>query len=377
MDAAGHSLGWNDDLSLGGASDLWGDPVVAALEDGSYAVAWSDTLIDGDEMGVALRKISPQGEVGPALLAANEKKAFAQRHPDLLWTGQQLVVAWVDDAELFVGPDLRYRLFNAQLQPLSGDLTLAGTAAAEANVALGRWGTSWAAVWRSSLDGQETIEAQTADGQHGSWGPLPAAGPADDRPALLALDASRLLVVFSSRPHEDEPARLSAVVWDPSAADLPEVIPLATPSPELGAAYPALALAGEQVFLSWRTDAQPGRVEAEEVWLAPLQVNVLAGTISLGDIIPLPRQTTHRVGDQRFPALSVTGDVTAPSLVAVWEDWGADHTRVVAEFLPVPVLRLPEGDPENTAEACSDGLDQDGDAAVDCVDADCAGVCTP
>jgi hypothetical protein len=100
------------------------NPVMAALPGGKYAVAWSDFDGDGSDLGVALRLLDAAGELG-SLTAANAQTEFSQLNPDMLWTGSELVVVWEDYSDAVSGPDLRYRRFDQNLQPLSensGDL---------------------------------------------------------------------------------------------------------------------------------------------------------------------------------------------------------------------------------------------------------------
>src|SRR6185436_21055827 len=97
--------------------------------------------------------IDALGELGP-LETANAQREFSQRNPDMLWTGSELVVAWEDYADAFNGPDLRYRLFDADLNPLSDDTVLAASALPEAAVALAPFNNSWAAAYREgTVDG--------------------------------------------------------------------------------------------------------------------------------------------------------------------------------------------------------------------------------
>jgi len=172
------------------------NPVAAALPGGSYAVAWSDFDGDGSDLGVAFRKVNANGSLGP-LGVANAGREFSQLNPDVLFVGNQLVLAWEDYADAANGPDLRYRLFDADLNPLSGDITLAASALPEAAVALAPFNDGWAAAYREgTVDGKENVVVRVGDNTF-RVGPVLGGSP-DDRPALVSLDTTHLLVVFSA-----------------------------------------------------------------------------------------------------------------------------------------------------------------------------------
>lgn len=187
-------------LSDGGYPIDEANPVAAALPDGDFAVAWSDFGGDGSDLGVALRRVKIDGTIGP-LSAANARSEFSQRNPDMIWAGEQLVVAWEDYANAETAPDLRYRLFDANLNPLSTDQTLAEGHQPEGAVSLAPFADGWAAAYREDAGGafagtgQETVVVRVGTKAF-RIGPFPG-GPMDDRPALGELDPTHLLVVVS------------------------------------------------------------------------------------------------------------------------------------------------------------------------------------
>ncbi len=65
---------------------LQSNPVVAALPNDAYAVAWTDFGSDGDELGVALRLVDPRSSTPGPLQHANSRTGFSQQDPDLVWT---------------------------------------------------------------------------------------------------------------------------------------------------------------------------------------------------------------------------------------------------------------------------------------------------
>jgi hypothetical protein len=385
FDVQGKLLGTLADLSQGGGSDLWGHPVVAALDDGSYAAAWTDRFLDGDQLSIALRKVNPDGSLLAPPKVANPLVSFVQKQPDLVWNGSSLVAAWIDESDPFTAPDLHLRLFDANLTPLGEDILLASSEAAEAAVALAALPDSWAAAWRSVVDGQETIEVRTQQGASWSFGPFPAL-PVEERPALVALDASRLLLSYTLSLAPGTPTQLRLVVLDPSAPEQPSPQPLPGGlAPQTwGQAQPSLMVSGAELFVVWRTGAEPGAPSGQELWIRQLGWEPLSGTLQLTGVDhPLPREKIHRTGDQRHPALSLISG-PAPAIAAAWEDVGSgifeekNASRVFVQVDPLPFVRINSGgSPEDNATACSNGLDDNDDGLTDCQDPLCmlAGVC--
>lgn len=341
---------------------LWDPhPVVAPLPLG-HIVAW--TAPDDDHLGVWMRQVPPGEAPLPDPVRVNLAQDFGQSDPDVLWDGQQLVVAWVDASDLDTGYDLHFRTFDANLSPTSGEQKLAATLDAEAHVALAPFQGSWAAAWRALSGGLERIQVR-AGASSWSVGPfLP--GPASDRPSLAQLDPDHLLLVFSegvAAELENAPpsSRVVAAVLslDATGELSPEqvtwVAPLAQGSEGLSQQQPHVLRVGTELWLAWRSEARPGDALAEELWLKPLGWTPPEGT-SLGELelsaeeLPLPRQAVHRPGDQRLPALAGFSLGDQPFLALAWEDLGrvfapagGDH-EVVLQFAPLPLLRL-EGSP--------------------------------
>ena len=327
------------------------DPVVAQLPGGESVVVW--TAPDDDERGVWMRRVAADGSLA-APRRVTTLEDFGQFAPDVLWDGSQLVVAWVDDGDLTTGQDLYLATFSADLTP-QGEQVLAGTTATESNVALAAFAGSWAAAWRADADGLETI-AVRAGSRSWSLGPF-VPGASSDPPALAAVDATHLALVFAEGVSEEGSSapptnRLRVVVLDtasPGAVDLTTTSVLAAVDTNglLAPSHPALVSVQGALWASWRTEATPGQALAEELWLQPLAWSAMTGLDLSAPVVPLPRQTGHQPGDQRRPALAAVGS----SLAVAWEDLGrtfaplgANH-EVVVELAPLPLLRLDEVTP--------------------------------
>ncbi|MBK8994132.1 MAG: hypothetical protein IPM35_00060 [Myxococcales bacterium] len=320
-------------------------PVVAALPGAKYAVAYTDLNADGDGLGIALRTVDAATKQVGALVRANTAKTLGQHDVDAVWTGTELVAAWVDDSKLPIsGADVRMRRFNASLAPVSSEEILANGPAQESGVVLATFGSGWAAAWRSALAGTETIVVKTTGA---SWTvAVTAPGPAEDKPALAELDATHLLLVFS----EGTPARLRGVILDTGSQSVnpfsiaPAVSPYSTDA-SLAQSHPNTVRAGSRLFVAWRSALVPGDPKAEELWLKELAWT--SPTLDLSKVeITLPRWPSHLADDQRRPALAAVG---GGALATAWDDYGRvfgsveGTPDVVAELIPLPILRLPPG----------------------------------
>ena len=369
-------------FSVGSSAVLFANPVLAALPGGKYAAAWTDFNGDGDELGVALRLVDPATPPSGPPAHANTSTDFGQSDPDILYVPPDVVVAWVDHADAFNGPDVKYRTFSESLSPTSGEVTLAGTAASEANVALAPFSGSWVAAWRSTASGSEFVEVVAGGvswtvGTSGMSPFLPP--PADEKPALVELDATHLLVVFTEAT---DPAmtgvantpRLRVAILDTSAPG--PVVGMAVNQmlpgfgdPEIAQSHANAIRVEDKIFLTWRTSRVLGDPNAEELWLAEVEWD--GATLTINEEFPLPRWPDHQLGDQRRPALAAvpsSGALPGGAIASAWDDLGrtfgpiSGTPDVVVELIPVPIVRMSGGGTSPLCGAneilmsCSDGL---------------------
>lgn len=357
FDRDGVPLEKSIDVGKGTTPILDANPVVAALGGGKYGVAWTDFGGDGDELGIAMRTVDgTTGAVGP-LRVANTATAFSQYDPDILRVGSTVVVSWMDDADAINGPDLELRTFDTSLSPQGGQTVLANDPAGEGDVALAPFEGSWAVAWRSAENGLETLHAKVG-GMKWTVGPI-LGGPADDKPALAELDATHLLLVFTEGTDPgntgiyDVPRLRDAIL----ATDSPgptgkfDIVPQVAvySDPTVGLSHPNAVRAGDHVYISWRSSAQMNDLKAEELWLSRVDPTPVDGGViaSFQQEIPLPRWSSHQLGDQRRPALSPSllpwGSGTA--LATAWEEYGGNfgvgegNPDVVVELIPTPIVR--------------------------------------
>jgi len=305
------------------------DPGVAALPGDEFVVAWTD--FDDDELGISLRKVV--GGVGQGKpIVANEDQAFSQSGSDIVFDGNKLVVAWADSHDPTNGPDLHYRVFSPDLRPLTGDQVLAATDAVEDNVVLAGRDGHWAAAWRAGSQGQETIEVQSG-GSHWTVGPfLP--GAANDRPDLIFLDETHLALAFTMGTDPENAGvanvpRLHAAVLDPKTPGptesfeiAPAQLPYAT---QLSVAQtePSLVMAGDHVFVAWRSSALSGDGRGTELWSRRVPFSVSGDTVTL-DLthieVPLIQTAAQREGDQEAFRMAATTLWPNGGVVSVWDD---------------------------------------------------------
>lgn len=323
---------------------LAANPVVASLPSGKVAVAWNDVGADGDGLGVALRLVTPGTTPSGALSFANESRSYGQFDPDVIWTGTEVIVAWVDAASVARGYDLKYRRFDASLTPITAELDLAVTLDAESDPALARFGTGWAIAYRAARGGLETIVA-TSGADTWTVGPrLP--GPSAARPAIAELDATHLAVAFISGRETGDASvpggyelRLAVATVGAPGAVSSIVATTATSPREVN-----LVRVGARTYLAWRAEAIVADPKGEELWLR--EIRLVDGALDMtGTELAVPRHDGHRAEDQRFVGLA--GNTGA--LVVVWNDYAKTVTgatfspEIVVERIPVPILRLGDG----------------------------------
>ncbi|MCA9593471.1 MAG: hypothetical protein KC776_09180 [Myxococcales bacterium] len=328
------------------------NPVVAALPGGKLAVAWTDLNADGSGLGIALRTFDPATSQLGALVRVNTTTTGSQRDVDLIWTGSELVAAWVDDSKLpAAGSDIIARALSANGAPISDEQPLAASTKSESKIALAPFGASFAGAWRVASPTAETIEARAGNTSWTVAAGMPAAS--DDGPALVALDSTHLLLVFS---HDGATtSKVSAAVLDsasPGSTASFDITPLVAPystDSTLGQSQPNVARVGDRVFVSWRSDAVLADVNAEDLWLKEISWSSSGGSITL-DLskpeIALPRWSAHLKDDQRYPGLAATPLLPGGALVAAWDDYGRGFGSVegtpdvVSELIPIPLVRL-------------------------------------
>jgi hypothetical protein len=338
-------------FSTGSTPVLMSNPVIAAVPNGKYVVAYTDFNGDGDELGVALRIVDPASPpIGPPA-HANSTTAFSQYDADILAIPSGLVVAWIDDSNVANGPDIMFRTFDNNLSPTSGEQSLAVTSANEGDVALAPFGGSWAAAWRAGDSGLETLGVRTGSTTW-SIGPyLP--GPVGDRPALAELDATHLLVVYTEGTDPEETgvsngSKLRVAVLDtasPGTVTPSDVTALVSGNEALAQSHPNAIRVGSRVYIAWRTESALGDANAEELWLKLVGFGGAGLDLSSAEI-PLPRSALHRPGDQRRPALAASLLGPEGTLVTAFDDLGKVFTSEgngdpAVEAIPLPLLRLP------------------------------------
>jgi hypothetical protein len=317
------------------------NPVVAALPDGAYAVAWSDFLGDGLDLGIAMRRVEPDAQLGQ-LRSATDAIPFPQIAPDLVWTGEDVVVAWVDYSDAETGPDIRYRRFDANLFPLTEERSLADSNASETNCTLVRFGDDFAAAYRETNGTREESIVVVAQDASFKIGPFPSAG-LDESPALTALDQRHLLVVFSAGANDQSgsPSVLRYAVVDTtgatnlSSSSLP--IDASLQGGTVSLREPAAEATEGGAYLAWTSTPRPSDPAGGEVWLKRLEWDHNADSLSFDAREMLAvRACSEGVGNQNHPVLARTSLPPGGGLTVAWDDEGR---ALGASAAPESVIR--------------------------------------
>jgi hypothetical protein len=332
------------------------NPVIASLPDGGYAVAWSDYSIDGDELGVAVRRLNHLGEPLGATRSASGVRVGAQFDADIVVTADEVVVAWVDHASVTTAPDIRLQRFTHQLGLVGDEETLTDSPLAEGAVSLlATTDGSFAAAWRESSGGLETVVVKWR-GLEYRVEPSFLPPDSDDRPTLVELDDGHLLVAFE-RAWEYEPGTghveyVEAAVVSESGARRVVSYPVAPLHPsyadavEVEQRHVAAVRSGDLVYLSWTSSPIDGDPAGEETWIKELLWDAETEALDISQVeARLPRTTSHRDGDQRAVGIASAPYGTDSALVCAWTDYGrvfgagSGAPDVVSELIPIPILR--------------------------------------
>ena len=336
------------EVGAGAFPSEYADPSIAAIEPNRFVVAWND--LDQGSLDVAMRVVEAgSSAVTGNVVLANATTAGAQQDPDLVWTGSELVAAWTSELAIVA------RRFDAKLVPIEGEEQLSPSGESSGSVALGRFGTGWAAAWRATSDeGQELIRVH-AGSVDWSVGPFVPGAPGE-RPALVELDASNLLVVFSEGTDPFQtgtPAltRLRGAILNVAAPGSTESFALQASNQGFSASEfvsqsrPTLTAVGTKLFLGWETGALTADPLSAEVWVQGLSFDSVAG-LTYGAELPIP-ETAGREGAQRAPAFAASPLLPDGALAIAWEQhaeswpYGA-RPDVVFALRPLP-FELPAG----------------------------------
>jgi cysteine-rich repeat protein len=344
-DAWGAPNGARLDAAAGGLPTSAANPVVAALPSGRFAVAWVDGLQGTPD--IALRSIDVGAPPSGTPSLAHDDSGGIQTDPDILWTGTEVVVAWTD------GFDLKSRRFDRNLTPLETEQRLAATPAFESNVALAPSAGGWAAAWRVVDDqGLETIHARSGSTEWTTHAAYP--GPEGDHPALVSLDDTHMLLVYSVGVYPTDASimsvgRLRIAILDsakPGEVDSTSLAMKTSPyadEPTLAQRRPSAVAVGNRFFVAWEMES-PGDVRfLTDAWFQEITWSEAQG-ISPAHEWRAPRDAA-RFGHQHNPSLASSPLIPDGALIAVWEDDFGDRSSgadadLVLRFRPVPFVTL-------------------------------------
>ncbi|MDX2054199.1 MAG: hypothetical protein SFV15_17495 [Polyangiaceae bacterium] len=344
FDAGGSKVGVDIEVSLGAMPAGDPNPGVAALPSGRYAVAWTD---NNGGPRAAFRMVEADGGLGTVVYAPSSGSANG-RDVDLLWVGGELIVAWENNL------DVNLRRFDANGAPLAGEEMLAASSASESTVVLAPLASGYAQAWRSGRSGRESIFVHT----NGSlWATEEVdAGPIHNRPALVQLDATHILLVFTETTDPinlgiPTVARLRGAILDNAAPGPVQSFPL----PPLVAPFsdatisqqrPTLARVGDRIYLSWQSGSPPCDPLSGEVWIQELAWSSVGPTMLVREPeVPLGG-IASRLGSQQEPSIGAAPLLSNGALISAFENGVGSRAELVVALKPVPFL-VPGSAPAN------------------------------
>jgi hypothetical protein len=179
----------------------------------------------------------------------------------LVWATDRLVLAWVDALTVQV------REYTAELDAIGQDLAIATPSGVESAPAVAAIGSGWAVATRSSVGGSETIRIRSGANEWTTGPFLP--GAPDERPALAALDAETLLVVFTEGvdPLQTGTAnvfRLRGALLSSAAVGPTEPFWLEPLSdayagiPDVQQRHPSVTVDGPTIYVAWQAEGPAG-----------------------------------------------------------------------------------------------------------------------
>lgn len=309
-------------------------PIAPGARNAGVATVEGDTfaVVTVEPAGLSLRLLNgPQKKLGAPVGVVE-----GQGHgvfPEIVSTSTGPVVAYVDDSG---PPVVMVREFDKKLVPLGPAAVASNASCVQGSPTLARFGGSYAVAHTCIGDTGTTVEVAAA-GVSWSVGPI-TEGDAAHGHALVELDSTHLLLVASTGV--DQEATLRFAVLDVKKPGLVE--PTALPGTKAPSFDASAAKVGDKVFLAYSTDEPSGT----DAWLREIQYFPVDASVGLSSpAIPLPREPAHLEGDQRSPRLATT----PAGLVALWTDVGGavaptqSTFDIVAEYIPVPILRIAGG----------------------------------
>lgn len=322
------------------------DAHVVALPNDKYAVVW--TAFGGSSLHVALRLVD--GSTG-ALSDVSASSADGAEFSDAVWTGSELDVAWTASSGGTASNRVAVRRYDAEGSALGAASFVSSASADAALPTLAPFANGVATAW-IERDANSSVDYVARSGGN-EWRVGPFSNSSGTSPALIALDASHLLLVAPPLDYDAdagvERARLFGAVLDDAAPGSVTPFPIApiasgrATDPTRDARFPALAVAAGSVYLSWALgpgDATPGTdLLLKEM---PWRAGVLDDSL---EEVPLPRDAERQSGFQYFPTLAGAPWAPRGALLAAWEDDGRTFglserlPDVLAELIPLPLLR--------------------------------------
>lgn len=334
------------------------DAVVAALPGDSYAIAWTVVPLGGNARSVVMRSLDGTTGALGAIEVVSADPVANRDSVDAVWTGSELVVSWVDEADPAT-PQGRVQRYDASLNATrcEEDLSTAGTE--EGTPTIAAFGGSYAGIWYEEMPDFRFEFHARAGSVTWSFPPIPRLS--GDKLRLAALDGTHLFAAWTQPEYEPdggyEISRLYGAVLDTAAPGV--VTPFRirgmsaalTSDPTRGDHSPAVAVGGGSAFVAWSSDAGVLNTGLDALVVKEMRWDAAKGLdLSVAEE-PLPRDPVMQNSDfESDPALGFVPWTAGGTLFTAWIDRQRVFGRaerdpdIVAQTLPIPIVRLPPMD---------------------------------
>jgi cysteine-rich repeat protein len=342
------------------------DAVIAALPGNTFAVAWS-VLPTGTSSNrtIALRTVDGATGALGAVQTASISSNGNQEAPDAVWTGNELVVSWMDRTDPLL-PQGKVRRFDANLNPMGGEEDLSTDGTEEGAPTVAAFGGSHAALWIEHDENFDYVVHVRGGGV--SWTVPGIFRFAGDRFHLEALDSQHLIATWTQVDYlsdggHDVPSLYTAVFDTnaPGPVTSVRVTGLSgalSDDPTRGHREPALTVAGTSAYLAWVSEPgvlgsiEGALVMKEMPWRASNGGLDLARAEEALARNPMMQNTAF----EDAPALALIPWTTGGTLFVAWEDgqrvFGREERSpdVIAQLVPVPIVKLSAADGGSDAQ---------------------------
>ncbi|MFW5740488.1 MAG: hypothetical protein ACOC1F_08990 [Myxococcota bacterium] len=321
-------------------------PALAELPSGDFALVVSQVGVDAEGLGLGLYRV-PSSGAPEFVTVVNESTAYGQHGPVVTWSGSELVVAWLDDSPSWnpqgSGRRVCSKRFGSDLTVVANESCLDEAAGWPTDLAIAT-GASTAIAWRE-LQGYDDVIVVEGDGwrwESETLTPTTAFEP----PTIAWLDSNSLMIVAT----EGDGLQRVGVI-DAGVALIPFDDVSSSSSPRF---EPTIARTPNGTYVVW-SEPEPApdggwSTTLGEVWIQKISWTGSQLDLTSSSPLPLPRQSSHQVGNQHRPIIVAVSDAAQPApggaVLACWNDLTATnfqdqapHGDVAMQLIPTPIVR--------------------------------------